>query len=412
MQDLGHVDRSPAKRSTFMTAKKNHAKDLLIFTSLAILLMGADKKGCEKQAAVVEGPRQLKKIVQLDEVRVAPILLVSEEFDFGFQVNEEVPTAIDQAKFYVYKRLPLQNLNEVAANGDSGYFGVEKLSNGKEYLKLTTQAMGLDEVTLKQLNTWYPEHNQKLPSLSRDTSCLLSKPQYDLTLSVKSLEISNGGKIQFGFTPASSVALTGLSFSMDKSVLNLGIHAWSGITGDLVKSLNHDEPKKDYGGSIGIQLGPVNIGPQFYKKTGLQEVTRKGILNTFNKLTSATENDEWYSRVVLNEDQEMVFWGGQELNIKKGDIFTVEEARVLTNNNASVCTDDGVILGETPGSYTWQVEAVAVGRNLTRAKVLNPNPDLNIETGFKVRLEKRIEDILAEKEALENPSKVSAKAKK
>lgn len=397
-----------------MTAKKNHAKDLLIFTSLAILLMGADKKGCEKQAVVVEGPRQLKKIVQLDEVRVAPILLVNEEFDFGFQVNEEVPTAIDQAKFYVYKRLPLQNLNEVTANGDSGYFGVEKLSNGKEYLKLTTQAMGFDEVTLKQLNSWYPGHSQKLPSLSRDTSCLVSKPQYDLNLSVKSLEISNGGKIQFGFTPASSVALTGLSFSMDKSILNLGIQAWSGLTGDLVKSLNHEEPKKDYGGGIGIQLGPVNIGPQFYKKTGLQQVTRKGILNTFNKLTAATEKDEWYSRVVLNEDEEIVFWGGKELNIKKGDIFTVEESRVLTvNNGVWTCSDQDAILTEVPGGvYTWQVEAVAVGQNITRAKVLNPNPDMNIETGFKVRLEKRIEDILAEKEALENPSKVSAKAKK
>lgn len=397
-----------------MTAKKNHAKDLLIFTSLAILLMGADKKGCEKQAVVVEGPRQLKKIVQLDEVRVAPILLVNEEYDFGFQVSEEVPTAITQAKFYVYKKLPMQNLREIESNGDSGYFGVEKLSNGKEYLKISTKAMGLDDVTLKQLNEWYPDHNQKIPSLSRDTSCLLSKPQYDLNLSVKSLEISYGGKIQFGFSPSSSIGLTGLSFNMDKSVLNLGIHAWSGVDGELVHSLNHSQPKNDYGGGIGIQLGAIKIGPEFYKKTGLQEVTQKGILNTFNKLSAATEKDEWYSRVFLNEDEEILFWGGSELNIKKGDIFTIEETRLYTVNNLSPCVDDGVIqdMNEVPGTYTWQVEAVAVGRNLTRAKVLNPNPDLNIETGFKVRLEKRIEDILAEKEALENPSKVSKKAKK
>lgn len=394
LQDLGHRGPESCKRSTFMGAKKNHAKKILIFSSLAALLMGADQKGCEQQQAVSE-PRKLKKLIQMDEIRVAPLLLKNEEYDFEFQLNEEIKVAVADSDFYVRKVMPGQELGNHLANGDDGFFQVEKMSNGKMGYKLSGHQLGLDEMTLKQMKAWDPNFQSKAILVDTNIACLISRPQYDLSVAVNSLELSSGGKVHFGFGSL-NIPLTDLSFGLDKSIMNFTIHSWDGLRNEHITSLPHAEPKTDYETGLKIQLGPINIGPQFYKKTGLQEVTRKGLKNTLAKMAKALKEDVWSSRVLTNNDRTITFTGGKELNIKNGDIFYVYEPIILTNGNQSACNSSNIIISENKGDYVWEVEVIDAGNGASRAKVLNPIADLNIQPGFKVELSKRIEDIQAQ----------------
>lgn len=376
-----------------MAANKNHAKNILLFSAFAGLLMSADKKGCE-QAQQVTGPRQLKKIVQMDEVRIAPLLLDNKEFDFAFQVNDEIKIALASSDFYVRKVMPGQSLSR--ASGDDGFFNVQKLSDGREVYKLSASMLGLDSVSTKQLEAWDPNLLKTTISVDSNVACLISRPQYDLSLSVNSLEVKDGAHINFGFNAISSFPLSAVKFGIDRSEMKFSIHAWSGVTGAHLSSLSHPELKKDYNGGIKIDLGAISIGPEFYKKTGLQEVTSKGLKNTLGLMANKLKSEEWSSRVLVNKDNTIIFTGGKELNIKAGDRFQVYESIVLTENNMSACKDDGVVYGEVAGEYKWVVEVIDAGDGISSAKVLNPHPDMNIETGFKVVLDKRVEDIQAE----------------
>lgn len=295
------------------------------------------------------------------------------------------------------------NFSEVAQNQLSGVFfesnhffernTYPNFTNQTYNVQNSIQKASLSEASQIQLKNWFPTAKASDIELTKESSCLVTRPQHLLFGKINSLEAYSGASLQFGFNSAVQIPVSA-NFKMDKMRMDLSMHAFDPWTQQNMASVNSEVFKKDYAVGFGIDLGIIHIGPQFYRTTGMAEIVLKGLQTAVkdiaNKLLSL-QRQEWQSRVMVSRDNYVVIVGGAELGLKKGDRLKIENE--VHDWMGAPCSETGILTGSTSvTSKPWIVEIEDAGNLMSKAKVLNVDENQSIEVGALVRVDSLIAD--------------------
>ncbi len=345
----------------------------LVFLSSLIM---ANQK-CQKPE-----PRQLKRNIKVVDMSASQFLDHS-----GFNFSEVAQSQLSGVFF------ESQDFFE-----RNSYPTVNKLNQNKLQSFTSSDAKILPIIEAKaqlQLQSWFPDLKVTDVGLSRESSCLISRPQHLLMGKINALEAYSGGQLKFGFNQTVVRVPIEAKFNLDKMRMDLSMHAFDPWSHQRMASVNSEAFKKDYKVGFGIDLGIIHIGPEFYRTTGMAEVTLKGLQNVvkdlYKKLNSLARQ-EWQSRVMLSRDNYVVIVGGAELGLKKGDLLKVENE--IHDWMGEPCGDSSTLLGSTSvTSKPWIIEIEDAGNLMSKAKVLNVDEDITIDVGALVRVEKLKEEL-------------------
>lgn len=346
---------------------------LLILLSTVVMA----NKECEKKPE----PRILKKNVKILSIE-ASSFMDSSAFNFAEQAQERISATIF-ATPYFYERNFYPKAEDYL---DEAKFNSVHMSSFGQ--KMTTQK----RISLK---SWFPRlgDSQKMEiksGFAPDSSCLIERPQHYLHGKVLSLEAHSGGGLVFGFDSSTAQLPLQASFSLDRMKMDMAMNVFDSWTQEKTQSQIASVLKKDFSLKVGLDLGIIHIGPQIYRKTGLAEVTdqvvKKAIEQTGQALNLLT-SQQWKSRVVISSDNYVGILGGDELGIKIGDQFVIE------NENHSwqgePCGTDSILIASIATTIKpWIVEVDRIGTGLSRAKVLNENENESIRVGAVVKIYK------------------------
>lgn len=341
--------------------------------ALGGLLMANQK--CEKQQA--PQARQLKKNVRVVGMHASSFLDNS-----GFSFSEVAQNQLsgvffEDNSFFERNVYP----NNIMRSTTSGVFQKTVVSDQSQV----------------QLKQWFPQMKSTDVQLTKDSACLISRPQHYLYGKINSLEAYSGASLQFGFNQSMvQVPISG-NIKLDKMRMDLSMHAFDPWTQQNMASVNVESFKKDYAVGFGIDLGIIHIGPQFYRTTGMAEVTLNGLKNAVKGIADklkALQRQEWQTRVMVSRDNYVVIVGGAELGLKKGDQLKVENE--VHDWIGEPCGDSSVLSGSTSVTHEpWIVEIEDAGNLMSKAKVLNVDENETIEVGALVRVHKFVEEVAA-----------------
>ncbi len=338
---------------------------------LAGLLMGNEK--CEQQA---DTGRRLKKNVKIIGVE-ASNFMDTPAFSFSEVAQTQLSGVLFQSNhFYERNVYPLAD-NVTPMPG----IGMQKVSSQ-------------DQQLARQMKTWFPSAKSQDVLFTKESWCLVTRPQHLIHGKINALEAHSGGGISFGFnqTTAVPIPISG-NLKLDKMRMDLSFKSYSPWTMAQQQAVNVEEFKNDYSGGVGIPLGPVNIGLNFYRVTGMAELTLKALKKSVQSLAQAllnTGRQEWQTRVVANYDTQVVLLGGAELGLKAGDQIKVENE--VHDWMGEACGDSSILVGSVSVTRDpWIVEVVEAGDMYSVAKVLNPKEDETMEIGALARVHKLYE---------------------
>ena len=344
----------------------NGKKLLSIATLMSLGLLTMANQKCKEEPVKV---RQLKKNVQVLKV--------------------EASSFLDNAGF---------NFSEVAQSQFSGViFEEESMFERNVYPKVDQSTQGIstglqkasvEDKQMVQLKTWFPTMKSSEVELSRDSSCLVSRPQHLLYGKINSLEAYSGMNLQFGFnSTAVQIPLTA-KFKMDKMRMDLSFKAFDPWSSQQMAATNSEVIKKDYSAGFGIDLGIIHIGPEFYRVTGMAETVLKGLKQSLKDISAklkSLERQEWHTRILISRDNYVVIVGGAELGLKKGDRLKVENE--VHDWMGEPCGEGSVLLGSVSvTNEPWIIEIEDAGNLMAKARVLNPREDDSIEVGALTRI--------------------------
>ncbi|AZZ37577.1 hypothetical protein CIK05_12505 [Bdellovibrio sp. qaytius] len=291
------------------------------------------------------------------------------------------------------------NFSEVAQSQFSGVIFEEEsmfernIYPKPEQLTQAAAATGMQKATVEdkqmvQLKTWFPTMKASDVELSRDSSCLVSRPQHFLYGKINSLEAYSGAALQFGFnSTAVQIPLTA-KFKMDKMRMDLSFHAYDPWSSQQMAATNSAVTKTDYSVGFGIDLGIIHIGPEFYRVTGMAETVLKGLKQSLADISAklkSLDRQEWHTRVLISRDNYVVIVGGAELGLKKGDRLKVENE--VHDWMGAPCGEGSTLLGSVSVTNDpWIIEVEDAGDLMSKARVLNPREDDSIEVGALTRV--------------------------
>lgn len=339
--------------------------------ALASLLMANQK--CEETPPKV---RQLKKNVQV--------------------LKMEASSFLDNSGF---------NFSEVAQNQLSGViFEADTLFERNIYPKLDgsdhrgadvgIQKAAVADQQMQQLKTWFPTMKSSDVEFSRNSSCLVSRPQHFLYGKINSLEAYSGTSLQFGFNQTVTQVPLSAHIKLDKMRMDLSFHAYDPWTQQKMAAVNSEVFKKDYAAGFGIDLGVIHIGPEFYRVTGMAETVLKGLKQSIKDITNklnSLQRQEWQTRVLVSRDNYVVIVGGAELGLKKGDKLKVENE--VHDWMGEPCEEGGILLGSVSVTNDpWIVEIEDAGNLISKARVLNPREEDSIEVGALTRISQLVQE--------------------
>ncbi len=344
----------------------------LSIIGLATLTMANSK--CAK-----EEPRQLKKNVKVLGMSASTFLDNS-----GFNFSETAQSQLSGVFFennYFFER-----------NSYPTFDDQQRVPSVRgPFQKTSLQQQIADEKTHRQLQKWIPDLSQKSTNINlhRESSCLITRPQHFLLGKINALEAFSGGQLQFGFNSTAVQLPISAKFSMDKMRMDLSMHAFNPWTQEKMGSVNSEVFKTDYKVGFGIDLGFITIGPEFYRATGMAEVTLKGLqqaVKDIYNMLAGLPRQEWQTRVLMNLDTHVVLVGGAELGLKTGDKLKIENE--VHDWYGEPCAESSVLQGSVSvTSDPWIVEIVDAGDLMSYAKVLNVKENSNIEVGALVRVQ-------------------------
>ncbi|MES2801609.1 MAG: hypothetical protein V4654_03875 [Bdellovibrionota bacterium] len=357
----------------------NGRKLLSVATLMSLALLTMANQKCKEEPVKV---RQLKKNVQVLKV--------------------EASSFLDNSGF---------NFSEVAQSQFSGViFEEESMFERNVYPKpeQTTEGMstGLQKASVEdkqitQLKTWFPTMKSSEVQLSRDSSCLVSRPQHLLYGKINSLEAYSGMALQFGFNSTTVQIPLTAKFKMDKMRMDLSFHAYDPWSSQQMAAVNSEVIKKDYSAGFGIDLGVIHIGPEFYRVTGMAETVLKGLKQSIQDISAklkSLDRQEWHTRILISRDNYVVIVGGAELGLKKGDRLKVENE--VHDWMGEPCGEGSVLLGSVSVTNDpWIIEIEDAGNLMAKARVLNPREDDSIEVGALTRISQLyVEPVVATKQ--------------
>lgn len=339
--------------------------------SLAVLTMANQK--CEEQPVKV---RQLKKNVQVLKVE-ASSFLDNSGFNFSEVAQNQLSGVLFETDTFFERNIYPKPEN---ATNESAAVGVQKAS--------------VEQKQMAQLKAWFPTMKSADVELSRQSSCLVSRPQHFLYGKINSLEAYSGFALQFGFNQTVTQVPLSAKFKLDKMRMDLSFHVYDPWSQQKMAAVNSEVFKKDYSAGFGIDLGVIHIGPEFYRVTGMAEVVLKGLKQSIKDITAklnSLQRQEWQTRILISRDNYVVIVGGAELGLKKGDRLKVENE--VHDWMGEPCGDGSVLLGSVSVTNDpWIIEIEDAGNLMSKARVLNPREDESIEVGALTRISKLFQE--------------------
>lgn len=353
----------------FMKHKPFYIKSLSVI-ALSCLTMANTK--CDKKP---EEARQLKKNIKVVGMSASSFLDNS-----GFNFSETAQSQLSGVFFennYFFERNTYPSFNDQESFPVVTGAGVQKIALADANQKAQAQ-----------LQAWFPNQKTGTVNLTRESSCLISRPQHLLLGKINALEAYSGGQLQFGFNSNMSM-LPSAKFKLDKMRMDLSMHAFDPWTQEKMGSVNSEVFKKDYSAGFGIDLGILHIGLDFYRVTGMAEVTLAGLKQVVQDISTTLKRlprQEWQTRVLFSRDNYVVIVGGAELGLKKGDRLKIENE--VHDWLGEPCGDSSVLQGSVSvTSNPWIVEIEDAGNLMSKAKVLNIDENTSIDVGALVRVD-------------------------
>lgn len=351
------------------------------FIGLGSIVFMMSNTNCQQQA---DFNSPLKKNVRVIGVGATSMLDAS-NFNFSeVATNQFSGVLFDTNHFFARTEYP--QIVEVEEKIAVVQNGIKKMSIVQK------PKLRLNATTIDKLKSWFPLTKTHEVQLNRDNWCFITRPQHNLVGKINALEAYGGGKLQFGFSQASVVPVpVSGKFSLDTMRMDLSFMAYDPWTQQNVSSVNTQAFKKDYSVGFGIDLGLIHLGPEFYRSTGLAEVTLKGLKNGVTSLAQAlySHGEEWNSHVMVSRDNYVVVVGGRELGLKAGDQLAVYNK---TNTwRGEPCGDSSILTGSVSVSdlkEPWIVEVEEADNLMSKARVLNVKEDQTIDIGAVVKIHK------------------------
>lgn len=327
--------------------------------------------------------RSLKKIVELGSVKSPSIPLPNGgSFNFAFVASTQLAgVAQESQKFALRVSAPIIADPTIS---DNKYFNVTTADAKMVQKSFAAAGKSTD------------------PGLvfSREAWCLVNLPQAKISTTINSFEAVSGVGLGIGFKPGGIIGIGAeASVNLESAQLALTMRADPPLLGSLTTNLwttnvTADQTKTKL--SFALDLAMLSIGPSYYYNTPLSDVTKKGLAVGLDQLAEKM-TDEWYSRVMVDNDVEMILVGGRDVGLEVGD-----ELKVYNENlgwKGEPCNSEyGGNTGTGEDSYYATITVTSVGDNLSNAKVVTISPN-SVErkalTGAKVRLSRLHEDIEA-----------------
>lgn len=354
---------------------------IAVLASTAGLMMG--NQSCQ-QAQVQK--RSLKKIVEMGSVKSPSIGLPNgSAFDFAFVASSQMASVASASnKFALRTSAPI----------------IQDPTTDNKYFNVTTA----DAKMVQKAFAAAGKSTDPGLVFSRDAWCMVNLPQAKISTTILSFEAYTGAGLGIGFSPAgplggiSGIGVSG-SLSLENSQLSLTMRADPPLLGNLTTNyystnVTSDQTKTNLKFSLDIAM--FSIGPSYYYTTPLADVTKNALTLGLDQLATAM-TDEWYTRVMADNDVEMIIVGGNDVGLQVGD-----ELKVYNENygwSGEPCNSTyGGNTGTGEDSLYATVVVTSVGDNLSNVKVTQINPNsvmMKAQTGAKVRLSRLHEDIEA-----------------
>lgn len=347
--------------------------------STAGLLMG--NQSCQQQQVAPQ--RTLKKIVEMGSIKSPSVQLpAGGTFDFRFVANQQMYGVIAESEKFALRSSP-PIIQDPSGLTDSKYFNVS--TNDAKMVQKALNGKSSDVV------------------FSRESWCMVNMPQAKLAGSVNSFEMVGGGGLSLGFGQSGPIT-TGLgvsgNFNVEYLQLDVSLRAEPPLKGPYTTQLGAvnvtaDQTKTKV--SIGIDLGMFSLGPSFYYQTPLAAVTKNAFTTALSDLSKQIKED-WYTRVMVDNDVEMILVGGRDVGLEVGDELLVYNENHGWSGEPCNSTYAGNT-GTGSSSYYAKIVVSSVGDNLSEAKVVEispTSPNGRAEVGAKVRLSRLHEEIPAE----------------
>lgn len=343
---------------------KKLMKAIVLITGSA-MMMGNQK--CEQKTQ--EGPRALKKIVDLGAIRSSPVNFPGgQSFDFQFVANQQIYAVLLESKQFAFKYNPPIAVPPSMASRDQNIFNLTKADG--QMMKAFAEAAGKDDYRLEYAKTAW---------------CMVNLPQAKIAGSVNSFELLGGGGLSIGFTPAGSYPVTGISgaINLEWMQLDLSMVATRPLTSSVMAAANVTSKQTKTKVNLGINLGTISIGPSWYHQTTLSQVSKNGLAKAVSELSTQLKKEDWYTRVMANHDTHMVVVGGSDVNLEVGDQLLVYNEEYYWEGEP--CNSKYLGGGAAANSAVAKIEIDWVGDEISRGKVIE-QADENAVVGAKVKL--------------------------
>ena len=331
--------------------------------------------------------RELKKNIKVIQLN-ASSFLDNGGFNFS-EVARSQYSGVLFEKNHFFERNIYPSTDTITVNRPQ-VMGNQKISVQQ---KITT--LGTSDSSVEQLKTWFPSLKSQEILLNRESACLMSRGQHFIMGKINSLEAYGGGSLQFGFNQSLVQLPLSAHLSIDKMRMDLSFHAIDPWTQEVIDSQNAEVIKNDYKAGFGVDLGIIHIGPEFYRTTGMAEVTLKGLQAATEKLAVSLlsrPRQEWSTRIMYSRDNYVVIVGGAELGLRKGDQLKVFNEVHTWMGEA--CGESSILEGSTvvsDAANPWIIEIEDAGNLMSKAKVLNVKENESISTGALVQLHKFVQ---------------------
>jgi hypothetical protein len=343
----------------------NSPKRILQLVAVGVVAgLSMGNQGCEQTP--VEGPRELKRIVEVAKISAQPVIQPNGKiFDLEFVMNIQFPDVLVSSKQYAV-------INKNLGSDGSPESISSKILNtdGQKNTKLGAAAF-------KAVQT-------------KEAECLINLPQWRLGGAVNSYELVAGGGLRVGYTPAGPTTSTSISgeVKFQKSEMDLTLKAFHPFDKRLVEAANIKKDQIDGSIAADINFGLISIGPEYWFKKGLASVAREAMEKGIKALKALTDKREWYSRIIYYEEEFPVVRGGVDVGMKKGDKFTLHNSRYYWDSENGVCNPANY-QGSLDGPAIATAEVIDVGDYVSLLKIdessMTGNEDPKVGSVIKVK---------------------------
>lgn len=348
-----------------MPSIQNVAKTALLFGT-AGLMMG--NQSCQQQGT---SQRELKRLVAMSKIVSPPIALPQGgSFDFQYVANQQVYAVLQNSDhFSMQYAPPVATTSNLNAGVDSKVFNVS--AKDKSILRAVTANAGLPDT----------------PVYSQNAECLINLPNAMIGGSVNSFEMIGGAGVDIGFTAAGALNAIGvptLGLKIDWAQLDLSMMATHPLTQTVLAASNVTANQTRTQVSFTLDVSGFSIGPSAYYQTPLANVTNKALISGVNALYGGLNNNaegDWYSRVLVLDQNEVVMLGGNNVGVHVGDTFNIYNETYYWDGQP--CNSKYYGGGASAPVATIQIDMV--GDEISRGKLIAQTSDAP-KAGSKVTI--------------------------